>query len=144
MRYLFLRLPLLAWALMSFGVAFAADLAPAQKREVRATIEAQLAALAADDAARAYAYAAPGIRAQFRDPAAFLEMVHRAYPMLIRPRSVSFFGPDESDGVVVQAVQFRDADGRYWRAVYQLRRAADQRWRIEGCAVAPASDAGVT
>ena len=57
---------------------------------MRAVIEAQLAAFAADDAARAFSYAAPGIREVFGTPDRFLAMVRSGYPVVYRPASVTF------------------------------------------------------
>ncbi len=109
----------------------------ADRRAVRAVVEAQLKALAAERAVEAFSYATPAIRSQFGDAAHFIAMVHMSYPMLINPAAVSFFQPAWRDGMVIQGVQFRDADGRLWRAVYQLQRQQDGQFRIGGCAVAP-------
>ena len=110
-------LGLAAAAAMAAGAVEAED-----GRAVRVVIEAQLEALAADDAETAYAHATPGIRAQFRNAAAFLAMVRRAYPMLIRPASTGFLVPEWNAGAIMQGVQFRDREGHYWRALYELQR----------------------
>ncbi len=120
------------------------ELNTADMRAVRAVIEAQLKAIAADDAAGAYAQAAPAIQQQFRNAASFAQMVQRSYPMLIRPASVSFYRPISGDGAVVQSVLFRDRGGRTWRADYQLQRQPDGRWRISGCQVAPGDESSTT
>ncbi|MES1161796.1 MAG: DUF4864 domain-containing protein, partial [Rhizobacter sp.] len=103
-------------------------------------IEAQLKAFATNDAAGAYAYASPAIRAQFKDAATFLAMVQQTYPMVIRPAATSFFVPEWGAGVILQGVQFRDREGHYWRALYELQRQPDLRWRINGCAVVEDDD----
>ena len=140
---------LLVWALLAAGPAGAADLTERDAKAVRAVVEAQLQALAADDAVRAFSFASPAIRSQFGDAATFITMVRQGYPVLIRPAAIAFFQPEAVAGEViqgvqvvqvVQVVQLRDATGRHWLATYQLQRQADQRWRINGCAVAP--DAG--
>lgn len=105
------------------------------RRAVRSVVEAQLEALAAEDAERAFSFASPGIREQVGDAASFMTLVRSAYPMLIRPEAVSFFQPEGSGTLIAQAVQFRDHDGKLWRAVYELVRQADKQWRINGCVV---------
>ncbi len=134
---------LLIWALLAAGPAQAMGLSERDAKAVRAVVEAQLRALAAGDATRAFSFASPAIRSQFGDAATFITMVRQGYPVLIRPAATAFFQPEVVDGAgvqVVQVVQLRDATGHIWLATYQLQRQGDQRWRINGCAVAP--DAG--
>lgn len=143
----------LVCALMLFFTSFAAlagdmprptDVSDADARAVRAVVESQLKALAADDAIQAFSHASPAIQKQFGDAATFTLMVRRTYPMLIRPSSTVFYRPLASESVITQTVRFRDAEGRAWRADYQLQRQADQRWRIEGCRVASSDEASTT
>lgn len=117
---------------------------PADGRAVRGVIEAQLKAFAAADAEAAYAHASPAIRAQFKDAATFLAMVQHLYPMLIRPVTTGFLVPEWGAGVILQGVQFRDREGHYWRALYELQRQPDLRWRINGCVVVEDDDAART
>jgi hypothetical protein len=134
------RRALLLLALLGPVIAGAATLTESDARAVRAVIQAQLDAFAADDAERAYAFASPAIRSQFTDAATFMAMVRSGYPMVIQPTSVSFFQPEWADGAVLQKVQLRDRAGRPWLATYQLEQQAGAGWRINGCVVAP--DAG--
>lgn len=114
-----------------------------ERRAVRATIEAQLKALAAGDAVRAFALASAAIRRQFGDADTFFSMVRQAYPMVIAPSATAFFEPERQDGPqVLQVVQLRDAAGRGWLVSYLLQRQADlpgQPWRINGVVVQPDS-----
>ena len=126
------------------GVANPAELSGTDAKAVRAVVESQLKAFAADQPVQAFSYAAPGIRDQFRDAAGFIEMVRRSYPMLIRPASVSFLRAELRDGALTQGVQYRSADGRFWRAVYGLQRQPDNTWLISGCAVSPGNEAATT
>ena len=135
---------LAACAALLAGTAHAEAVSTADSRAVRAVVEAQLKALSADRAEQAFSYAAPAIRQQFGDAKVFMAMVRQSYAMLINPRSVSYFRPEGVGGVITQGVQFRDADGRLWRAVYELQRQSDKRWRISGCAVAPADESSTT
>jgi hypothetical protein len=126
------------------GAGHPDEVSPGDGRAVRAVVEAQLQALAGEDAALAFGYASPAIRGQFGDAAAFAAMVRHNYPMLIRPASISFFRAVAGDGVVFQAVQFRDREGNFWRAIYELQRQPDRNWRINGCAVAPDEEPSTT
>ena len=130
--------------LLAGTTAHAEGVSAADGRAVRAVVEAQLKALADDRAEQAFSYAAPAIRQQFGDAEVFMTMVRQSYAMLIRPRSVSYFRPEGAGDVVTQGVQFRDAEGRLWRAVYELQRQSDKRWRISGCAVAPGDESSIT
>ena len=124
----------LALALAPWTVA-AQAVSPPDARAVREVIQAQLKALAADDAVRAFSYASPTIRSQFGDAANFMAMVKAGYPMVLRPAATAFFQPEAADGSVMQAVQLRGRDGRAWLATYELQRQPDGRWRINGCVV---------
>ena len=108
---------------------------------VRQVVQAQLDALAAGDAERAFSYAAAAIQAQFGSAANFMAMVRSGYPMVVRPDAVTFFqaqADDAADGTTVtvrQNVQLRDREGRLWMATYLLERQAGAGWRIGGCVV---------
>jgi len=142
-----LLLTLASSAAMADGNSPADQVSASDARAVRAVVEAQLKALAAEEAAQAFSYASPAIKSQFHDAATFAEMVRRSYPMLIRPASISFMRPEASEGAtttITQAVQFRDREGNFWRAVYELELQPDKSWRINGCAVAPDDDSLTT
>ena len=108
---------------------------------VRQVVQAQLDALAAGDAERAFSYAAAAIQTQFGGAANFMAMVRSGYPMVVRPDAVTFFqaqADDAADGTTLtvrQNVQLRDRDGRLWMATYLLERQAGAGWRIGGCVV---------
>jgi hypothetical protein len=115
--------------------AHADSLSPADEKSVRAVIDGQLAALAKDDAKKAFSYAAPYIREAVGSAAGFLTMVRRDYPVVYRPASVAFLKPEGKDDEVVQRVQMLDASGNSWLATYSLQRQKNRSWRITGCAV---------
>lgn len=112
-----------------------AVVAEADASAIRAVIEAQLEAFAAEDAARAFSYASPAIRRQFGGADAFWAMVRQGYPMVIRPSARSFFKPQASGQGVWQTVLLRDSAGKEWRATYQLQQQKDKTWRINGCSI---------
>jgi uncharacterized protein DUF4864 len=122
-----------------FAQAQPPALAPDEARAIRTVIEAQLDAFRRDDAARAFSYAAPGIRATFGTPENFMEMVRTQYAVVYRPSSVAFEEPVVADGQVVQPVRFTDAEGQAWLALYPMLREADGTWRINGCYLRRAS-----
>jgi hypothetical protein len=137
----FVRLLTLVGGIVVAGVASAqSEPVPAgEAKAMRAVVEGQLAAFAADDAKRAFSYAAPSIREVFGTPDRFMAMVRAGYPVVYRPASVIFLAPLRSQGQLFQGVQLTDADGSLWLATYHLERQSDGSWRISGCDVQPSS-----
>ena len=114
----------------------AAGLTPADARAARAVIEAQLAAFAADDAERAFSFAAPAIRESFGSADRFMAMVRKGYPVVYRPTSVRFLEPVLEADSLLQRVRMTDDTGASWMVVYELQRQADRSWRIAACVAA--------
>lgn len=114
----------------------APEVSAADAKAVRSVIEAQLAAFAADNAERAFSFAAPGIRAMFVTADRFLSMVRDGYPVVYRPASVTFLKPEWIDTKLIQRVQMTDAAGAPWMVVYEVERQADKSWRIAACVAA--------
>ena len=134
----------LIWMLMAacFAASLAAQttapkLSSADARAVKTVVQAQLDAFAADDARRAFSFAASGIQTQFQTPENFMAMVRAAYPMVYRPTSVAFLKPEQQDDSVIQKVHMTDQQGRRWMALYSLNREQTKAWRISGCIVLP-------
>ena len=121
--------------LMMTASAHAAPLTLVQEKNVRTVVQSQLAALAKDDAARAFSFAAPNVRQAVGSAPAFMAMVRSSYPAIYRPISVAFLKPEGKDGQAIQRVQMLDADGDAWLAVYSLALQKDKTWRITGCQV---------
>lgn len=115
--------------------AHAATFTPADEKSVRLVVEAQLAALAKDDATKAFSYAAPNVRKAIGTASRFLSMVQNDYPVVYRPASVAFLKPQGDGDEVVQRVQMQDAAGNAWLAIYSLQRQKGNVWRIAGCVV---------
>lgn len=119
--------------------ATAKPLSDAEVAAVRAVVQGQLDALARDDAAAAFSYAAPNVRNRMGTAQRFLAMVRAGYPVVYRPASVDFLLPQRlADGTVVQRARMTDGRGQAWLAVYTLQRQKDKAWRISGCDVQPA------
>lgn len=135
----------LRWLLAaSFGTGllpatvFAAEVPEADAKALRAVIEAQLEAFAANDAERAFSFASPSIHALFGDALTFMAMVQGRYPMLVRPLAVTFLIPQANGDTLWQVVHLRDRLGRPWLATYRLeKQGASEDWRIRGCVVVP-------
>lgn len=108
-------------------------LAGAEAGAVRAVIQAQLDAFAADDAEAAFSFATPAIQQRFGSAERFLFTVREAYPAVYRPASAYFMAPMRVGSEVVQQVRLVDADGAVWVALYTLERQPDRTWRIQGC-----------
>lgn len=130
--------------LLGPAAVVAAVMAEPDASAIKKLIESQLEAFAEDDSERAFSYATPNIRAQFGQAIVFMSMVRGAYPMLVRPSSVTFLSTDTGEQVgktpgvpqqVMQVVLVRDREGSLWRATYLLVRQAEDGWRIGGCVV---------
>jgi hypothetical protein len=124
------------WIGLSAPVRAADDIAAAQ-----ATIRSQAEAFGRDDAAAAYAYAAPAIQGMFGTPDIFMNMVRNGYAPVYRHRSFEFGEAQVSDGIIAQKVHIVDADGVAWEALYTLQRQSDGSLKITGCSLLKAGQA---
>ena len=128
---------------LSWTPAQAAPLSEADETSVRAVVEGQLAALASDDAGKAFSFAAPNVRDSVGTAARFMAMVRAHYPAIYRPTSTAFIKPEafgepgDQGDQAMQRVRLLDSDGNAWVAVYSLQRQRDKTWRITGCRVLP-------
>jgi hypothetical protein len=104
----------------------------ADVKAAQATIDAQINAFRANDDAKAYSYAAPGIQRIFPTVDAFIGMVERAYQPVWHPKSYTF-GPAEQDSAtsVTQHVFVVGPDGKNYEAVYTLELQPDGVFRIK-------------
>ncbi|MEO5659335.1 MAG: DUF4864 domain-containing protein [Polaromonas sp.] len=145
MKILWLRVAArLAWALATAACSWilltpaqAAGLTPADEKSVLAVVQSQLAALAQDDAAKAFSFAAPNVREAVGSATQFLAMIRRSYPAIYRPASTAFLKPEGHDDSAIQRVQMEDADGHAWVATYSVHRQKNKVWRITGCQLVP-------
>ncbi|WP_394792533.1 DUF4864 domain-containing protein [Rhodoferax sp.] len=123
-------------ALMAFSATvIAAPVNPADEKNVREVVQAQLAAFAADDADKAFSYAAPNVRKSIASAAHFMAMVRGNYAVVYRPSSVAFLKPERDGSDIIQPVQMSDSEGVAWLAIYTLQRQKNKLWRITGCFV---------
>jgi hypothetical protein len=129
---------LLLLTLLAFAAPASAadDVATAQ-----GVIRAQEQALARDDAASAYSYAAPAIHQLFPQADIFMTMVQRQYAPVYRHQRFEF-GESRAEGsFVAQRVHIIDANGEAWEALYTLEQQADGSYRITGCTLLKAGEA---
>src|SRR4051794_27553638 len=88
----------------------------------QAAIRSQVEAFGRDDAAAAYAYAAPAIRELFAPAENFMAMVRNGYAPVYRHRSFEFGDAQTSGGGIAQRVHIIDTQGEAWEALYTLER----------------------
>ena len=134
-------------ALCSLGAAWPIGASTAAEPAVRAAdwkaiktvITQQRSALLAGDAAKAFSYASPGIKAQFGDAATFITMVRAGYAALLTARYVEFLEGAVIDGTVIQPLRLIDTDNTVRVALYTMEKQQNGIWRISGCHIAPST-----
>lgn len=104
----------------------------ADRAAIKQVISGQIQAFRQDDAAAAYAHAAPNIKAMFPTAETFMRMVRNGYGAVYRPQSFDFGPLDHSDGKWVQPVRLIGPDGAPKVALYVMQRQADGTWKIAG------------
>ncbi len=111
-------------------VAYAED--PVQTAQ--SLIEQQIEAFLHDDAATAYSFAAPGIKALFPDKDSFFAMVKKSYQPVYHPGNYAFGKSRAIDNgaIVYQEVLITGTDDRDWTAIYQITRQPDGSYKING------------
>jgi hypothetical protein len=118
--------------------------APARAADVTAAqnvIRLQEQAFARDDAAAAYAQAAPAIQEVFPHADVFMQMVQQGYAPVYRHRSFEFGKAKVADGRVAQRVHIVDEKGEAWEALYTLEQQPDGSLKITGCSLLKAGQA---
>lgn len=128
-------------AILAAGLlgVFIPALAGDEVQETREIIEKQIQAFLKDDAATAYSFAAPGIQERYPDKDKFFDMVKRSYKPVYHPGNYAF-GRIKTIGdgaMILHEVIISGADGKDWKAVYQMLRQSDGSYRIGGVALVP-------
>jgi Domain of unknown function (DUF4864) len=126
-----MRIVLLLLAMLIAVPAIAADDGTAAQTAIRQ----QEQAFARDDAAAAYAQAAPEIHAIFPSPDIFMAMVRQGYAPVYRHQSFEFGENRTEGGVIAQRVHIIDANGEAWEALYTLETQPDGSLKITGCSL---------
>lgn len=108
----------------------------------RQIIERQIEAFLKDDAAAAYAFAAPAIQARYPDKDSFFAMVKKSYQPVYKPGNYAF-GRSKAvgdGGMILHELLIEGRDGKDWKAVYQLLRQPDGSYRIGGVIIVPETE----
>jgi hypothetical protein len=103
------------------------------RSQIETVISSQLDAFSADDATRAYSFAAPVIRRMFPDEQSFIAMVRNGYPPVHRSDAHTFGDLVRAPEGLLQEVFIRDRSGEDWVAIYTMERQPDGEWLIAGC-----------
>lgn len=121
--------------------AQAEDLSGEDKSAFQVIISDQIAAFQADDGAKAYGFASPGIQTMFPNALLFMDMVKRGYQPVYRPKSFNFGEAGINPaGQPFQKVTIVGPDGLTYEALYSMERQPDGSWKISGCALVRAPD----
>jgi hypothetical protein len=111
--------------------------------KIKAVIEDQLNAFAADNGAQAYSHAAPIVQKVFPSVDMFMTMVKKGYTPIYR-NTDRVYGKTFEDGLGRPAMRviLTGADGKRYEAVYSMEQQSDGSWKIAGCVlvVIPATD----
>ena len=131
--------------LLAFLIGLGSPAAPALAGDdvaaAQGVIRAQEEALARDDAAAAYSYAAPAIHQIFPQADIFMSMVQNGYAPVYRHKSFEFGEAKAEGGTIAQRVHIIDANGEAWEALYTLEVQADGSLKITGCSLLKAGQA---
>src|ERR1700716_4280964 len=120
---------LTAFLLSLASPARAADDVAAAQTVIRSQVEA----LGRDDAATAYAFAAPAIQDMFPQADIFMFMVQHSYAPVYRHKSFEFGEARVEGGRVAQRAHIIDDNGEAWEALYTLEQQPDGSFKIIGC-----------
>lgn len=124
---------IVAATLAAFLASVPARAGESEVKAAQQVIQNQFDAFLADDAARAYSFAAPNIKRIFPTQQSFMSMVESGYLPVRRPRSYAFGKSQEmSANSIVQQVLLVGPDGKNYEAVYTLQLQPDGSWLITG------------
>lgn len=128
------RLPglFLVLALLAFSPLRSELRAETPGPAIQGTIAAQMEAFLAEDVARAFSYASPGIQALFGTPERFGQMVRQGYPMVWRPAGTRWVGLRQEGGAWWQRVLVTDQQGEAHLLDYQMQPDGAGGWKING------------
>ena len=126
--------------LVLYGPVSAAEWSKSDRTEFQRIISSQISAFRADDAAKAYSFASPGVKSKFTTSAIFMSMVRNGYPAVYRAQSFSFEGLSEELGNPTQRVKLIGPEGATWLALYGFQKQPDGNWRISAVVVVKSSE----
>lgn len=119
--------------LVAFGalVMFATTAFGQANEAIEDVIGSQLQAFNERDVTEAFSYASPMIKGVFRDPNNFGIMVERGYPMVWDNSDIRFLALREEEGLILQRVMIKDAQGVLHTLEYVMIETASG-WLING------------
>ncbi len=134
----------LAFSLVAAAQALAQQpLSEEAQAEIRAVVTRQLDALKRDDAAGAYALAAPVFRARYGTADRFLAGLKADYAAIAGARSVTFQDIAFNAGRPVQKLLVVGPDGKAVFAYFSMERQANGAWRVANTAVTSLEGRGI-
>ena len=104
------------------------------KSKIEDAIRAELRALVAQDAKRAFAKLTPSTQSFFGRPHKFLQAVADELPPILVTKKFSFLGIDRT-GATNSEVLITDVLGQEWLADFEVEKQENGDWRVKGCVV---------
>jgi hypothetical protein len=127
-------LTLLAGLMLPWQNAAGTDEITKQDRvAIRAVVQAQLEALAADDADTAFALTTADTRSKLGDPATFLQIIKEQFQPIYHHRRAIFSMPEIMAGRILQVVRLTDGDSSVWLAAFLMQKDQDGNWKVDDC-----------
>ncbi|MEN3290937.1 MAG: hypothetical protein V7642_190 [Burkholderiales bacterium] len=117
----------------SFGAEPISEITVEDAVAIRAVVQSQIEALAADDATSAFELTTPTKRMQIGSADNFLRMIKEQYTPIYRPQLALFSRPQVIDGNAIQVVRLTDDDRHVWVAIFWMQQEEDRDWKIDGC-----------
>lgn len=121
-----------------FATLVQADDAP--EAAIQQVITGQLTAFLNQDAAGAWQYAHPTIKARFGNPGTFMQMVSAGYSPMLNFVDLQFQTLEHEEEVWFQTVRLRDTGGQRFDLLYLLMPVAEGEYRIAGVSLSPSED----
>jgi hypothetical protein len=104
------------------------------KHKIEDAVRAELRAIVAQDAKRAFAKLTPSTQSFFGQPEKFLQAVADELPPILVTKRFSFLGIDRT-GTTTSEVLITDILGQEWLAQFEVERQESGDWRVKGCVV---------
>ena len=104
------------------------------KSKIEDAVRAELRALVAQDAKRAFAKLTPSTQSFFGKPEKFLQAVADELPPVVVAKKFSFLGIDRT-GATNSEVLITDVLGQEWLADFEVEKQENGDWRVKGCVV---------
>jgi Domain of unknown function (DUF4864) len=104
------------------------------KGKIEDAVRAELRAIVAQDAKRAFAKLTPSTQSFFGQPEKFLQAVADELPPILATKKFSFLGIDRTS-TTTSEVLITDVIGQEWLADFEVEQQENGDWRVKGCVV---------